>query len=73
MAQRPAEGAVGLGDLRQQFVAAHRAVVVELLPLGEAQVAELLDSLAVPEMATAASAAALHRHCGGNPLLLLGA
>lgn len=44
---------------------------VSLQPLTEAQLAELVDSLALPGVKGAATAALLHQRTGGNPLFAL--
>lgn len=71
LASRPAEGEPAarawVDDLRQQG----EAVAVELPPLTQAEVAELVESLALPGLGGAEHAAALWRRTGGNPLFLL--
>ena len=42
-----------------------------LQPLGEAQMAELVDTLGLPGVSGAATAALLHQRSGGNPLFAL--
>ncbi len=42
-----------------------------LQPLGEPQMAELVDSLGLPGVSGASTAALLHQRCGGNPLFAL--
>ncbi|CAN5249471.1 hypothetical protein BH09PSE6_BH09PSE6_27180 [soil metagenome] len=46
-------------------------LLVELQPLGQAAVAELVDCLAVPRLDGAQWSEALSRHAGGNPLFVL--
>lgn len=51
-----------------------RVTVLDLMPLGPADIRRLLDSLALPGLdarAAAALAVPLHRHTGGNPLFVL--
>lgn len=47
------------------------AATIELVPLDERQVAELLASLEVPGLDSAAIAPAVAKHTGGNPLFVL--
>jgi DNA-binding SARP family transcriptional activator len=68
---RPHEGSDAARAGIERLLAHGRARRVVLGPLGEAQVAELVDSLAVPGWSGVAMAPRLVRHTGGNPLFLL--
>ena len=71
VALRPVEAERPVQALRDALADAHRLAFVDLEPLNVDAVAVLLDSLALPDLDAARSAPALHRRCGGNPLLLL--
>lgn len=68
---RPREGPPAVLEGVGRLLAHGRARHVVLKPLGVAQLAEVVDSLAVPGWAGAAMAPRLARHTGGNPLFLL--
>lgn len=70
-ARRPEEGSAALAALVEGLLEARRFEPVPLRPLDQAQLAELLASLALPPLAQAELAASLHRHCGGNPMFAL--
>jgi DNA-binding SARP family transcriptional activator len=70
-AQRPAEGGEAARTLRAALEEERRLVTVTLGPLDEAQMEELVASLALPEVDAARLAPALQRHTGGNPLFAL--
>jgi len=70
-AQRPADAGAALAALRSALEEQGRVSVVTLKPLTEAQIAELLDSLALPELDARRLAPALLRHTGGNPLFVV--
>jgi DNA-binding SARP family transcriptional activator/tetratricopeptide (TPR) repeat protein len=63
----PAETRALCDELRQ----AHAALELHLLPLAEAQVGELIESLCIDGLDAPALAARLTRHTGGNPMFLL--
>ncbi|MFO1217188.1 MAG: AAA family ATPase [Burkholderiaceae bacterium] len=69
--QRPAEGDAALDGLRAALEESQRVETVTLAPLSDAQMAELIDSLGLPQLDAAALAAPLTRHTGGNPLYAL--
>lgn len=71
LAQRPGEGPAGAGALRAALEEAHALEPVVLAPLDEAELAELVDSLGLPELDGPTLAPALRRHTGGNPLYAL--
>ncbi len=70
LAQRPAEGGAA-ATLRDRLEEAHALATVVLAPLDEAEMAELVDSLGLPELQGQPIAAELVRHTGGNPLYAL--
>lgn len=70
-AQRPADTSAAITALRTALEEARRLEAIVVGPLGLAQVAELIESLALPEVDAAALAPALLRHTGGNPLFAL--
>ena len=70
-ARRPEEGSPALAALAEGLAEERRFEPVPLVPLDHVQLAELLASLALPQLAQAELAASLHRHCGGNPLFAL--
>ena len=61
----------GSGQPRGRARRIHRLVVIKLAPLDEARIAELVDSLALPDVVGERLAAPLARHTGGNPLFVL--
>lgn len=70
LAVRPNE----VPDSLQRWTAehdAHALLDLTLAPLGQAEVVALLDSLAIAGLDSAAWAAPLTRHTGGNPLFIL--
>ena len=70
LARRPGEGDVA--DILAGAVAeVHRLVIVKLAPLDEADIAALVDSLALPDVDGEHMAGPLARHTGGNPLFVL--
>jgi DNA-binding SARP family transcriptional activator len=71
LAQRPAEGGAAARRLAQALAEDGRLEPLPLAPLSEAQVAELLQSLAVPGLDAAALAPGLARTTGGNPMFVL--
>ena len=71
LAQRPAEGGAAATTLRDRLEEAHALATVVLAPLDEAEMAELVDSLGLPELQGQPIAAELVRHTGGNPLYAL--
>jgi DNA-binding SARP family transcriptional activator len=70
-AQRPAEGLPAVEALRAALEEAQRIDMLTLAPLDERQMAELIDSLAVPDLDAAPLSALLVRHTGGNPMYAL--
>lgn len=70
-ALRPADGSSGIASLRTALEDAQRATLVALAPLDEAQLAELVASLDVPELDPQRLAPALLRQGGGNPLFAI--
>ncbi|HXF45739.1 MAG TPA: AAA family ATPase [Burkholderiaceae bacterium] len=68
-AARPAELGAAARSLLE--VVRERATVVELAPLTEAAIAELVESLALPGIDAKRVAPQLLRQTGGNPLFLL--
>ncbi|MCU0773205.1 MAG: AAA family ATPase [Ideonella sp.] len=70
-AQRPGEGPAAASALRAALEESHALEVIRLDPLSEAELAELVDSLGLPELDGGELAPALHRHTGGNPLYAL--
>jgi hypothetical protein len=71
LAQRPGEGTAAAARLRDALEEASLLEPVALAPLTEAEVAELIDSLGLPELDGPALAPVLVRHTGGNPLYAL--
>jgi DNA-binding SARP family transcriptional activator/tetratricopeptide (TPR) repeat protein len=71
LARRPAEGGAVLTRLIDQLIDGGRLAQVALLPLAEAEVAELVNSLGLPGVDGGALAPTLRRSTGGNPLFVL--
>jgi DNA-binding SARP family transcriptional activator len=71
LAYRPAEAGSPLRVLHDRLVEQVRLVAVELALLDAAQLAELVDSLALPGVRGAALAPGLLKRTGGNPLFVL--
>lgn len=71
LASRPAVEGSTLAALRQELIAQARLRPLPLVPLDDAALAELVDSLELPGLSGAAAGAALRQHTGGNPLFLL--
>jgi DNA-binding SARP family transcriptional activator len=71
LAQRPGEGSAAAATLRSALEEAQMLVPIALAPLTEAEMAELIDSLGLPELDSAQLAPQLARHTGGNPLFAL--
>ena len=71
LARRPEQGDAAADALADALAGVHRLVVVRLAPLDEATLAELLESLALPQLAGEPLAVSLARHTGGNPLFVL--
>jgi tetratricopeptide (TPR) repeat protein len=72
LARRPAEGDdCALTSLLNSLSEVNRLVVVKLAPLDKNAIAELVDSLALPDVVGTELAAPLARHTGGNPLFVL--
>jgi len=67
---RPGETPAQLAKLRAE-VAPDESRWIELEPLDENAVADLLESLAIPGLDSRAWAAPLARHTGGNPMFIL--
>ena len=70
LAMRPAESPPGALTLRDVLLAERRLSPLVLVPWDVAQVAELVDSLALG-LDAATWAPRLHRHTGGNPFFVL--
>jgi DNA-binding SARP family transcriptional activator/tetratricopeptide (TPR) repeat protein len=70
-AQRPGESRAAHQALRQSLAEVQRLAVIELAPLDEAGMAELLATLGLPGVDAQALAMPLVRHTGGNPLFAL--
>ena len=70
-AQRPGESAAPIAALRGALEDLQRIDITALPPLVESQMAELIDSLALPTIDAAQLAPALTRHTGGNPMYAL--
>jgi len=68
---RPPAPATRLAALAEALARSRALHRVDVLPLSEAQLAELVDSLALPGVHGAPVAPALHRRSGGNPLFAL--
>ncbi len=71
LAFRPAEAATPLHALQDALAEQARLAVQPLGPLSEAELAELVDTLALTGVSGAALAPALLRATGGNPLFVL--
>jgi DNA-binding SARP family transcriptional activator len=71
LAYRPAELPPSAMVLTQTALLETRALAIDLAPLGELAIAELVDSLGLGRWSGTALAPALLRHTGGNPLYLL--
>ena len=71
LAQRPGEGSPAAAALRAALEEAQALDVVPLAPLTVDEMAELIDSLGLPELDSAQLAPQLARHTGGNPLYAL--
>jgi DNA-binding SARP family transcriptional activator len=71
LAQRPGEGSAAAAALRATLEEAQALAVIALAPLTDAEMAELIDSLGLPELDSAQLAPQLTRHTGGNPLYAL--
>jgi DNA-binding SARP family transcriptional activator len=71
LAQRPADAGRGVTQLRTALEEGQRIEAIALAPLELAQLAELVDSLGLPELDAKRLAPALLRHSGGNPLFAL--
>ena len=71
LAQRPGEGPTAAVRLRDALDEAGQLDVVRLAPLDVDEMAELIDSLGLPELDGAALAPGLVQHTGGNPLYAL--
>jgi DNA-binding SARP family transcriptional activator/tetratricopeptide (TPR) repeat protein len=71
LACRPVELPAETRALCDELLQAHAAVELRLLPLNEAQVGELIESLCIDGLDAPALAARLTRHTGGNPMFLL--
>lgn len=70
-AQRANEPGVGLRALQAQLEDMHRWRVVNLRPLTGPELAELVESLGLPELDPTALAPALLRQGGGNPMFAI--
>jgi DNA-binding SARP family transcriptional activator len=71
LAYRPAETGSPARALHDGLVEQARLVPVVLAPLDAAQLAELIDSLALPGVSGSALAEGLLKRTGGNPLFVL--
>jgi DNA-binding SARP family transcriptional activator len=71
LAQRPDEGSAATMALRDALEEGRLLTAVELAPLSQDEVAELIDSLQIADLQGGALAGALRQHCGGNPLFAL--
>jgi DNA-binding SARP family transcriptional activator len=71
LARRPEEGDAAADALADALAAAHRLIVVRLAALDAAALAELVESLALPQLAGMPLVESLARHTGGNPLFAL--
>ncbi|MFO0432901.1 MAG: ATP-binding protein [bacterium] len=71
LAQRPGEGSPAAARLRNALDEAQLLHPVPLAPLTEDEMADLVDSLGLPELDGRALAPVLVRHTGGNPLYAL--
>jgi tetratricopeptide (TPR) repeat protein len=70
-AQRRAESGVAVKAFHSGLEETQHLSVISLGPLDAAQMTELVESLALPEVDAAALALALLRHTGGNPMFAL--
>ena len=70
LATRPAEGVARRGALADWWVDSRRPEPIQLAPLAQAEVSELITSLRLPDV-HADLAAALRQHAGGEPFHLL--
>lgn len=68
---RPQDGVPAITRLQQALAELPRCERVVLAPLGPTEIAELVDSLAIPPLNGTALAAPLARHTGGNPQFVL--
>lgn len=71
LAYRADEASPRCKALADSLVAAGMARTIELAPLDESQVRELIDSLGIEGIDGAALGSAISRHTGGNPLFVL--
>jgi DNA-binding SARP family transcriptional activator/energy-coupling factor transporter ATP-binding protein EcfA2 len=71
LAYRPAEAGSPLRSLHDGLVEQARLVPLTLLPLDISQLAELVDSLALPGVRGTVLAPGLAKRTGGNPLFVL--
>jgi DNA-binding SARP family transcriptional activator len=71
LAWRPAEAGTPLHGFADALAEQAALRPVLLLPLSEADLAALVDSLGLPAVRGAALAAGLHQRTGGNPLFVL--
>jgi DNA-binding SARP family transcriptional activator/tetratricopeptide (TPR) repeat protein len=71
LAQRPGEGSAAAAALRAALEEAQALAVIALAPLTTEEMAELIDSLGLPELDSAQLAPQLTKHTGGNPLYAL--
>lgn len=71
IATRLVEGGESAAEWQSQWLGSSRAIVIDLLPLSEDEVAELLDSLALAGAQNRWTPASLHQRSGGNPMFLL--
>ncbi|MBI5256871.1 MAG: AAA family ATPase, partial [Burkholderiales bacterium] len=71
LARRPAEGSAAAARLVDTLAEEGRLLPLRLQPLAAADVALLIDDLALPAPAGTGLAEPLCRHTGGNPLFLL--
>lgn len=70
-AVRPGDAGPALAAWRTALAESQRLEPCVLAPLTQAQMADLVDSLGMPELDAATLAPALLRHSGGNPLFAL--
>lgn len=70
-AQRPADASAAASAMRAALEETQRLESVVLGPLNVAQVAELIESLALPDLDAQRLAPALLKHTGGNPMFAL--
>jgi DNA-binding SARP family transcriptional activator len=71
LAQRPGEGSAAAAALRAALEEAQSLDIVPLAPLTVDDMAELIDSLGLPELDSPQLAPQLAKHTGGNPLYAL--